>query len=265
MNKKTKRIDATYPLEQTSADDNGVHANEFHFTQRSVDQIPPSESVATPQRESIFGKYRQLLENSEELEEITSVLHTADAARLYAAKAKLGLDVQNHAAELKMRAERKAGTILASLRLRGGDRRSTDSRGRLKLSDFGISQNESKRWQKIAAIPSEAFEEYLAECDAQQRLISAAGLFHTVQTPPAPNANQEVTRLEFTLPESPNCIDTLIQELIGHCNSLQSVLDDQRSSMNGADAQGNRPSATRYLKEMKSLLSDLTRLVDCHE
>jgi hypothetical protein len=84
------------------------------------------------------------------------------------------LDIQNRAAEVKLRAERQAGKLLAQMTLRGGDRRSKIHQERLKLDDLGISRNQSTRWQMQARVPENVFREHIREtCDAGKELTSA--------------------------------------------------------------------------------------------
>jgi hypothetical protein len=87
----------------------------------------------------------QALAEARSLDEIKIVRDKAVAVRKYAQSASLGLDVQNRAAEVKLRAERQAGKLLAELMLRGGDRRSKGHSDRLKLNDLGLTSNQSKR------------------------------------------------------------------------------------------------------------------------
>ena len=68
-------------------------------------------------------------------------------------------------AELKLRAERKAGEILRAMKLRGGDRKSNNHDERLKLLE-GISTNQSTRWQQVAAVPEPEFERHLTTSQA---------------------------------------------------------------------------------------------------
>ena len=58
---------------------------------------------------------RQALIEARSLDDILQIRDIAEAARTYARAAKLGLDSQNEAAEIKLRAERKAGEILKQL------------------------------------------------------------------------------------------------------------------------------------------------------
>ena len=68
------------------------------------------------------------------------------------------LELQNQAAELKLRAERKLGELLQETVPHGGGRPTEnplhDERGlKLALADQGISEIQSHRWQKVASVP----------------------------------------------------------------------------------------------------------------
>ena len=44
------------------------------------------------------------------------------------------------------------------------------------LKDLGISNNQSSRWQKEAKVNEDVFEEYIRECNDEQREVTQAGL-----------------------------------------------------------------------------------------
>ena len=116
----------------------------------------------------------QALAEARSLDEIKTIRDKAEAVRKYAQSASLGLDVQNRAAEVKLRAERQAGKLLGQLMLRGGDRRSKGHRDRLKLDDLGLTPNQSKRWQLQARVPENLFREHVKQtCDDGKELTSA--------------------------------------------------------------------------------------------
>ena len=108
--------------------------------------------IATSSELAVIVQKSRILDEAKSLEDITSIRNKSEAARSYVKAAKLGLELQYCAAEVKLRAERKAGVLLRSLRLRGGDRKSKRHAASLKLDDLGISRNQSKRWQHIASI-----------------------------------------------------------------------------------------------------------------
>ncbi len=64
---------------------------------------------------------RQLAE-ARSLDEVKVFVDLAEAARVYARQAQLGLDAQNNAAEVRLRAERRAGELLAEMQKNAGGR-----------------------------------------------------------------------------------------------------------------------------------------------
>ena len=67
----------------------------------------------------------------------------------------LGLEAQNHAGEIKLRAERKAGELLGQMEKNRGaatPKRGTTVGPRSRLSDIDITTNQSSRWQAIATL-----------------------------------------------------------------------------------------------------------------
>ena len=72
----------------------------------------------------------------------------------------LGLEAQNHAATIKLRAERKAGELLAELERKPGKRtdRTSSSAGQgspyaAALADAEATRQDANRWQTVASLP----------------------------------------------------------------------------------------------------------------
>jgi hypothetical protein len=123
---------------------------------------------------TLLDEAKHALSEACSFEQIKDIRDKAEAVRKYAQSAALGLDIQNRAAEVKLRAERRAGKLLAQLLLRGGDRRSKARHNRLKLDDLGITRNQSTRWQIQAKVPEDIFGIYIRQtCDAGKELTSA--------------------------------------------------------------------------------------------
>ena len=58
----------------------------------------------------------RLLAEARSVDEVRSIRDLAEAARVYAREVQLGLEAQNDAAEIKLRAERRLGELIASTR-----------------------------------------------------------------------------------------------------------------------------------------------------
>jgi hypothetical protein len=70
---------------------------------------------------------------------------------------KYGLDIQQDAAEIKLRAERRLGELLAE---KVGHSGGSPSHRERNLPD-GVTHNQSHRWQKVASVEAPDFERYV--------------------------------------------------------------------------------------------------------
>jgi hypothetical protein len=68
-----------------------------------------------------------------------------------------------------LRAERKAGEVLILMEVKGerrgqgGDQKSKTHDEPLILSDLRVERNQATRWQVIARVPEQLFEQYIEE------------------------------------------------------------------------------------------------------
>jgi N6-adenosine-specific RNA methylase IME4 len=109
------------------------------------------------------------------VEDVKLVRDQAAAVRHLLREQGYARDIQEQAAELKLRAERRLGELLAALPKRHGARPAdAGSHDVTPVSALGIGKMDSSRWQRIAAMPSEVFEEHIARSkDAGQELTTA--------------------------------------------------------------------------------------------
>lgn len=130
---------------------------------------------------------RQMLAEAKSMDDILHIRDIAEAARVYAQAAKLGLQSQNEAAEIKIRAERKAGEMLTRMPMQdGGDAMKARSHGVTEvlpptLAELGIEKMQSSRWQQIAKLPEQIFEEFITETKEDGYELTSSGLIREAQ------------------------------------------------------------------------------------
>lgn len=113
------------------------------------------------------------------LEEVGHIRNLAKAAEEYARAEKLGDEAVKHATTIKLRAAKKAGEMLIRMAEqgerdigKGGDRKSPSSKTRVipTLADLGVTHPEADRFQRIAKLSEEAFEEGIANAVSETAL-----------------------------------------------------------------------------------------------
>ena len=112
----------------------------------------------------LWNKMKNAVIECHSVDEIKQLRDKAEAYRYALKQAKESPEVIRKAEEIKLRAERRAGELLKETVKHGGDRKSKkikSSSQATNLKNMGITPDQSSRWQKIANIPEEKFENYL--------------------------------------------------------------------------------------------------------
>lgn len=98
-------------------------------------------------------------------------IHDQAAALEAAARVAMNTEAERKAIEIRVRAERRAGTLMAEMqKARGGDRRSENQSAaaadrspyRKAIDKAGIPDRTAERWQELAKVPEERFEAHMA-------------------------------------------------------------------------------------------------------
>lgn len=126
-----------------------------------------------------LDKASRMLAEIHSVDDAKSIVDLAEAARVYARQVGLGLEAQNHAAEVKLRAQRRGGEILQQMEKRNGNLKKGPvlpavEDGKSSLEELGITYNDSSRWQNIAKMPEEKFEEFIAETKSSGGEVTTA-------------------------------------------------------------------------------------------
>ncbi|MGB6068813.1 MAG: MT-A70 family methyltransferase [Desulfomonilaceae bacterium] len=102
------------------------------------------------------------------------------AVRTFCKAAKVSFEITQRCSELKIRCERRAGTLL-----NGRDKHPPGpppiDRSRVatyppKIEDLGITKSQSSRWQTIAGIPDTEFEQHIEKAKSGQKEITSSGV-----------------------------------------------------------------------------------------
>ncbi len=117
-----------------------------------------------------YSQARQALQKAKTIDEVVTIRNAAERLRIYSRQVGESLESQNDWAEIKFRAERRAGEMLkegaenGDRAKQGGDKKSKSQDGILippTLEEIGITANQSSRWQWIASIPEPEFEGFI--------------------------------------------------------------------------------------------------------
>ena len=146
-------------------------------------QLVPS-SAADVNYDIAYDRMTALIETVSRVDEVKDIRDKAEALRVYAKQAGESLQNQNKVAAIKLRAERRIGELLGELERGQGNRftvehstmeSSTFSEYRTALTENNIAQTTANRFQSLAEIPEDIFEETITgvlESDEYAELTS---------------------------------------------------------------------------------------------
>jgi hypothetical protein len=127
---------------------------------------------------------KQALAVASSFEEVKDIRDSAEAMRVFAKSIAAGQKAQNHCAEIKIRAERRMGEVLAKLDKNVGAKGSGSNQHEVRshdvtaptLADINITKMQSSRWQAIAAVPEFDFIDHIAKATAAGNELTSAGV-----------------------------------------------------------------------------------------
>lgn len=133
---------------------------------------------------TVLDRATQMLAEVRDVDDARQLIDLAEAARIYARQVKLGLEAQNHAAEIKLRAQRRAGEILQEMDKAKGaaeagwktplpEERAFDKPA--TYEEMGITYKDAHYWQHLAKMPEETFEDYIEDSKQEGKEITTAG------------------------------------------------------------------------------------------
>ena len=146
---------------------------------------------------------RKALAKIASVDEAKQIRDKAEALRNYAKQQALGLESQNKAAEIKIRAERRAGELLEKIeRTPPKSRNSRHAGGKSEtysdtIKSAGIPETSARRWQKEASVPEPIFESFVATAKDTESELTSASL---VRLADSADPHKEIARQVSTAP-----------------------------------------------------------------
>lgn len=149
---------------------------------------------------SALTKYdaaRYALSVAVEVDEVKGIRDKAEAMAAYARQAK-DTELVQWATEIKVRAERRAGQMLAEMpkatgkagQFAGGNTIVPPVKEKT-LADIGITKNESSRWQKLAAVSDKQFEHAVAAAKEVAGEVTTAAMLRAAKADDLPKPAQD--------------------------------------------------------------------------
>lgn len=152
---------------------------------------------------------RQAIAQAKSIDELKDIRDKAEAVRLYARQAQLGVEMINDATEIKLRAERRAGEMLKQAPKNKGAQGNPNGQGvryhdgtAQTYGEIGITKNQAARWQEIAEIPEDVFEQTIYEQRVAQNELSTVGLVRKARELKAEKTRDENRALVKSLPDN---------------------------------------------------------------
>jgi len=130
--------------------------------------------------------WKRSLQEFRSADEFAEVRDQAEAIRKYMRKRGFAIEVINAAAELKIRAERRMGELLAEMpKAVGGQPYQNPTGSTMEpvgtLASLGIKKTLSHRVQMIASVPEEKFEKHIEEVKVSGKELTTAGVLRLAE------------------------------------------------------------------------------------
>jgi len=192
--------------------------------------------IPFPRQAAALTKAFQVLAQANTVASVKTIRDQAEALRQLAKNAVAGLALQNQAAELKLRAERKAGQLLAQTMFSRGGRPSKHKQPPevISLKSLGITKSQSSSWQLEARVPENVFERYVLETQQAKAELSSQGLLRIARALQQKRKQSHMTPINFKNDEVPitdgdtDALDNprdIIKEMKNHHQLLMSILE----------------------------------------
>jgi hypothetical protein len=158
---------------------------EFSLPDNEISDPLPGDAASRLDQPLVrYEAARFALAEARRVDEVKDIRDKAAALAEYAKQAK-DTELIEHATEIKLRAERRAGELLAEMeKNKGGGEPGVGRAGKNAvpsgdritapptLADLGVSKKQSSEWQKLAGLPENEFEIEVKHAKARARGVT---------------------------------------------------------------------------------------------
>jgi len=196
------------------------------------------------------------------VDEVKDIRDKAQAMSAYARQAK-DTELVEWATEIKVRAERRAGQMLAEMpKNLGAATRSHDVTSSPKtLSELNISKNESSRWQKLAAVTDKQFEHAVAAAKEVAGEVTTAAMLRAAKSnePSKPATSTATPKPALTVVPAipPEDVYTPLDAANDQIEELQAMLAVANL---GTVAPEDKDQAKNLIAELRAEIKKLTAM-----
>lgn len=142
----------------------------------SIETITTLTEIEYQRELALLDQARSAIAEATTVRDAKTIRDRAEALEVYTKRAEYGAILQERCAEIKLRAERRAGELLAEMNIHRGrpSAETVESGEHQTLDQIGLSRKQSSRWQRLASIPEERFEEELSKNPSESSLVRLA-------------------------------------------------------------------------------------------
>jgi N6-adenosine-specific RNA methylase IME4 len=130
---------------------------------------------------------QRALAETRDIDEIKDIRDKAEAIRLYTRQRGCSLDIQNDAAVIKIRCERRLGELLGEVERKQGMRTDLTSRHddaksyKETLKENNLTEPTARRWQLEASVPEDILEQHIEQTRKAGGEVTTVGLIKVAQ------------------------------------------------------------------------------------
>lgn len=198
---------------------------------------------------------RSALQACHDIDEVKDIRDKAQAMAAYAKQAKDSKLVE-WASEIKVRAERRAGGMLAEMKINGSRHNGKHPENLLQnprecpevtpeetptLETLGVTKKQSSQWQKVASIPEAKFEKAITSTKESAGMVTTAAVLRSAIRPERPAPKVEKAAKPKAVKDCAKCV------------SLEAKLADRQEALDEMADLAANCEAFRKKEEFKEM------------